>query len=223
VSALSKIGHLVAATALQARADRRLGPGCPTGRSTNRVHAERSNKFVNVFAGFHCVSSAVVARRWQSGSRNIVRRPCRRPPSRPFPPPRRRLRRPTNAIRAAPMPARSTPCGDRIRRARDTGDQVIPGAVASRRHGPRPGEPLHEQAQIINLVEVGPAPAMRWPRTARATRLIEEQAAFAAAHAEIVGLAHARESSKRKREQTPLGDRVADQLLDRGRGRGKGR
>lgn len=64
---------------------------------------------------------------------------------------------------------------------------------------------------------------MRSARTARATGLEKEEAAFATAHAEVVWLTDPRKSIEPEREQPSFGDRFADDVFRRTRvGCGRG-
>lgn len=92
---------------------------------------------------------------------------------------------------------------------------MVPTVVAAGRNGAWAREPLHQHAHVVDLVEVGPAPAMGRARTAGTSRLIEKQTAFAGLEAEVVRLANAGKAGQGKREQAAIANRLADPFLDR--------
>jgi len=77
-----------------------------------------------------------------------------------------------------------------------------------------PGETLVEQSQILNLVDLRPAPSDRRTGSTGAANLVEEQLGRAFDDAEVVRLGTTRQPVQRERDQSPFVDRAAQGGVD---------
>src|SRR3954471_959874 len=96
---------------------------------------------------------------------------------------------------------------------RHAGDNAVPALVAPRRRGSRSGEPLLQDLQRSNLIEVGPAPAERLSRAAGAAHLVEEQPPPSVDHAVVVRLGDPLAPRQDEAHQVVAADRGAQRAF----------